>query len=68
MSLKAFHVFFITLSILMLLMVGGWCFNNYRDGGAAGYLGGAGLCVTGCLMLAVYGRYFLRKFKHISYL
>ncbi len=68
MSLKAFHIIFVTLSSLLLLVLGGWCFGNYREDGSVSHI------VWGCISLAasagmvVYGRLFLRKFKHISYL
>lgn len=68
MSLKAFHVFFIGVSTLMLLAVAAWCVSSFREAGSPGYLSGAVLCVAASVTLVVYGRYFLRKFRHISYL
>lgn len=68
MSLKAFHVVFVSVCILLTLVVSSWCFGNYRDGASPRDL------VWGCVSLvvggglAVYGRIFLRKFKDISYL
>ncbi|HEX4122450.1 MAG TPA: hypothetical protein VH619_17685 [Verrucomicrobiae bacterium] len=68
MSLKAFHIVFIALSILMAFGCGAWLLHEYvgtRDlaeliVGVASILGGAGL--------VWYGRSVLRKLKHISYL
>lgn len=68
MSLKAFHVVFVTASVLLLLVLAGWCFGNYRDDGSPSQLAWAGVCLAGTLVMLVYGRYFLRKFKDISYL
>lgn len=68
MSLKAFHVVFVTASVLLLLGLAGWCFGNYRADGAASQLVWAGVCLVATVGMLVYGRYFLRKFKHISYL
>jgi hypothetical protein len=69
MSLKAFHIVFVAASVLLCLVFGGWLLNEFFRGGASvAYL------VFGVLMFAaggglvVYGRYFLKKLKHISYL
>jgi len=68
MSLKAFHVVFVTVSILLTLVVSSWCFGNYRDGGSVRDLvGGIVSLLAGC-GLAIYGKVFLKKFKNISYL
>jgi hypothetical protein len=68
MSLKAFHVVFVTASVLLLLVLAGWCFGNYRTDGALSQLAWAGVCLAATVAMLVYGRYFLRKFKNISYL
>jgi len=68
MSLKAFHVAFIGSSILLMLVLAGWCFRNYRDGREALDLVWGALAFGAAVGLLVYGRYFLKKLKHISYL
>jgi hypothetical protein len=68
MSLKAFHVVFVTASVLLMLVLAGWCFGNYRADGASSQLVWTGACLAATIVLLVYGRYFLRKFKDISYL
>ncbi|HEY1171164.1 MAG TPA: hypothetical protein VGH19_07355 [Verrucomicrobiae bacterium] len=68
MSLKAFHVVFVTASILLSLGFGGWALNGYFQEGGNLNLGlGVGAMVL-AVGLGVYGRYFLKKLKHISYL
>jgi hypothetical protein len=69
MSLKAFHLVFITASSALAFGCGFWSLRNYSgaDGGAAdlvfGLLGlGAGIG------LIFYERYFLRKTKNVGYL
>ncbi len=68
MSLKAFHVVFVSASILLTLGVGVWALNRYfQEGGNLNLALGAGSLLS-AIVLGVYGRYFLKKLKHISYL
>jgi hypothetical protein len=58
MTLKWFHIVFITLSTLMAIGVGVWgLFNNFVGLGIVSLAGSAVLCV--------YGPYFLRKVRHL---
>lgn len=69
MSLKAFHLVFIVAAILLCLFVGGWCFMNYASPqGVRGDLAGGLGCVAAVIALVFYERYFLKKFKNVSYL
>jgi ABC-type uncharacterized transport system permease subunit len=68
MSLKAFHLIFVTASVLLAFGFAAWSLMNYAEAKQAVDLAyGIGSAVIG-LGLVVYGRYFLRKLKHISYL
>lgn len=68
MSLKAFHIVFVTVCVLLMFVLADWCFLNYRrDGGAADLVWGA-LALVAAAGLIGYGRFFLKKLKHISYL
>jgi hypothetical protein len=68
MSLKAFHIFFIGVSILLALGFGLWEIRAYADSGTAGRLI-AGLLSFGVAVgLTMYGIRFLKKLKHIGYL
>jgi hypothetical protein len=54
MSLKWFHVVFISTSVLMGIAIGVWAiFNHFLGLGAAALASSAALCV--------YGNYFLQK-------
>lgn len=68
MSLKAFHIFFVSVSVLLMLVVAGWCFGHYRQGGATMDLVWAVLSLVTAAGLVVYGKLFLKKLRHISYL
>jgi hypothetical protein len=68
MSLKAFHVLFITASVLLSFWFGWFELSTYADTKAAMDLWfGIGSCVAGVALIA-YGIYFLKKLKNISYL
>ena len=68
MSLKAFHIVFVSVSVLLMLGLAGWCFVNYRNGGTVNDLVWAAVSLVVAAGLVVYGRFFLKKLKHISYL
>jgi hypothetical protein len=66
MSLKAFHIFFIALSIVLSIGVGSWGISNYLAAGGTGPLAlGIVFCLVG-LSLLIYGRSFLKKMKEIE--
>jgi hypothetical protein len=68
MSLKAFHLIFVTASIAVAVFLGVWAFLSYRATGARAdiiYMVASALAV---IALVWYGKYFLKKLKHISYL
>ncbi len=68
MSLKAFHIVFVTASVLLAFGFAAWAFVNYADSRRLADLAtGMGGLFAGVGLLA-YGRYFLKKLKNISYL
>ena len=69
MSLKAFHLIFVSVSTLLTFGVAAWAFNSYFGGARrmADLLYGLGALVCAGMLL-IYARYFLRKLKDISYL
>lgn len=68
MSLKAFHIVFVSASVLLCIGLSGLCIGNFRAGGGSMQLLWAGCAAGVAIGLMVYGRYFLRKLKNISYL
>jgi hypothetical protein len=69
MSLKAFHVVFIIASTLLAAGFGVWAIRESVAGQGSGIdlaLGIASLLLV--VALIWYGKFFLRKLKHISYL
>ena len=69
MSLKAFHLIFITASSALAFGCGVWGLKSFfSEGGRAWDLVfGLGSLVTG-IGLILYERYFLKKLKQVSYL
>jgi len=68
MSLKPFHIVFVTASILLAFGFGVWSFFAYRDQGAtADLVYGIGSSLAG-IALVIYAKAILRKLKNISYL
>ncbi len=66
MSLKAFHLLFIALSIALSAGVGGWAIQRYLGGGGAGDLALGMVFFAGGLALLVYGGRFFRKLKELG--
>ena len=66
MSLKGFHIVFITFSPLLALVGGVWCLNLHNLSGGAGYLAGAVVCFAVALALVVYGVWFWKKMKRLG--
>lgn len=69
MSLKAFHVVFITAASALAFGFGVWLLREYRGAdGVAGQLAGAIASMAAGAGLLVYERFFLKKLKNVSYL
>lgn len=64
MSLKSFHIVFVTVSTLLFTFLAVWAFafSPEKTGliGSLGYVG-----IAGVLMMISYGVYFLRKARRI---
>ncbi len=68
MSLKAFHVFFIVVSMALCVVLGVWATQDFAQSGSWAHLSlGVGSFI-GSILLAYYGVWFLRKLKGLSYL
>lgn len=65
MSLKAFHVVFVLVATVGLVAFGVWALG--QDGGT-GIAALAYASFAGALAMLVYGRWFLKKLKDVSYL
>ena len=68
MSLKAFHIFFIIVSILLAFGIGVWGVYYHLTFTAVGYLIMGIVSFVIGIVLIVYGINFMRKLKHVGYL
>lgn len=67
MSLKAFHIVFITLSTALAIGFGFWSLHDYQmHQGGAGAITLAILSFVTSIALVVYGVWFLKKLKGVS--
>jgi hypothetical protein len=66
MSLRFFHIVFITLSALMSLLVGLWAIDAYRGDGSLTWAILAVLAFVGGGGLVVYGNRFLHKMRKLG--
>lgn len=65
MSLKGFHIVFITFSTLLALGCGAWCIWLNSIAGAPLYIAGAVCSFAAALGLVIYGVWFYRKMKRL---
>jgi hypothetical protein len=68
MSLKAFHIFFICVSVLLACGFSVWLFRSYSGSGDLWMLFAAVASLLAGLSLVLYGIRILKKLKHVSYL
>ena len=61
MSLRAFHLLFIALSVVMAAYFGTWLVGEYRAVHQLGYALGGVLSLLSAVGLALYGAAFQRK-------
>ena len=65
MSLKGFHIVFITFATLLALGCSAWCLQLYLMEAASGFITGAIACFLCAVALFVYGIWFYRKMKRL---
>jgi hypothetical protein len=64
-SLKAFHLLFIAVSVVLAAFVAAWSVNQYQTAHDIGYAVGGALSIAAGIALAVYGTAFQRKMKRL---
>ena len=65
MSLRAFHLFFIAVSVMLAAFFAAWAAGQYRSAHEAGYVLVAVASLASGVGLAVYGAAFQRKTRKL---
>jgi len=65
MSLKTFHLFFVTVSTLFGAAFAAWCLRQFRLDQNAAHLVWAAVSVVGSAALVYYGTRFLHKMRGV---
>lgn len=65
MTLKGFHILFITVSTLLALGVGAWCLWVNSIEGTPVFRMGAVVAFGAAVVLMIYGVWFYRKMKRL---
>lgn len=68
MSLKAFHVLFVLVSVVLCLGFAGWALTEFRRTTDSSFVWWACAGMVAAVALVTYGRWFLRKLKGTGYL
>jgi hypothetical protein len=68
MSLKAFHIFFIGVSVALAAGFSVWLFGAYRESGDLRLLAASAASLLAAIALVFYGLRILKKLKHVSFL
>ncbi len=66
LSLKAFHIFFIAVSILLGMFVGGWGVRQYLINDSVGSLALGLLFFASAFVLLAYGLKFIRMVEDLE--
>jgi hypothetical protein len=65
MSLRAFHLFFIAMSVVLAAFCASWAVGQYRAMHDIIFVVTAGVAILGAIGLAAYGAAFQRKTKNL---
>lgn len=68
MSLKAFHIIFVAASVVLMAFLSGWAYMAYRETQAVEHLFWSACSGVSVVGLVAYGRFFLKKLRHVSFL
>ena len=65
MTLKAFHLFFIAVSVVLTAFVAAWAVSQYQVAHEINYAVAGALSIACGIVLAVYGTKFQRKMRRL---
>ena len=65
MSLRMFHIIFVTISSLLMLYMAGWAYMMWSYYADSAYLSYLSFSVISLVLLIVYAQKFIKKYKNI---
>ncbi len=65
MSLKKFHLFFISTSLSLMVFIGGWVGYQFQMGKGKDWLGTGAIAVVGFILGLIYANWFRVKYKNL---
>ena len=65
MSLRTFHIIFVSISSLFMIYLGGWSYMMWDYYADSAYLSYFTLSIVSLVVLIVYGQRFVKKYKNI---
>ena len=65
MSLRMFHIIFVTISSLLMEYMAGWSYMMWDYYADSAYLSYFSLSIISLIILIVYGQKFIKKYKNI---
>ncbi len=66
MSLRLFHIIFVSVSSFLMIYIIFWSFNQWNHYADNTYLSYLCIGLISLITLAIYGQKFIKKYKHID--
>ena len=65
MSLRMFHIIFVSVSSLLMVYIGTWAYIMWDHYADSAYLSYLLLSIVSLIILLLYGKKFIKKYKNI---
>ena len=65
MSLRLFHIIFVSFAILLMIYFGSWSYLMWDFYADSAYLSYIAFSIVGSVLLVVYGKTFINKYKNL---
>ena len=65
MSLRLFHIIFVSFAILLMIYIGSWSYLMWDFYADSAYLSYIAFSIVGSVLLIIYGKNFINKYKNL---
>ena len=65
MSLRMFHIIFVTISSLLMVYIAGWAYMMWDYYADTAYLSYLSISIVSLIILLLYGQKFIKKYRNI---